>query len=164
MLGSDNSVQQTVKRELPPVALKIGTDALVEKQVRFQDQEFHEQQATILAVTVKKLLHDRKNTNFSPNDFLSNSEIDVLYQVYEELFWWRPGLYSLYFSIRYPNGASLVKQNYVFTLGHDDVRRLKSNLDVVKVETRNGMVSAQDGFEAEPVIWHRCDPKMKRLL
>lgn len=164
VLGSDNSVQQTVKRELPPVALKVGTDALVEKQVRFQDQEFIEQKAAVLAIADKKILHARKHNNFSPDDFLLSPEVSDLYQIYENFCWWRQGQYSLEFSIKSPNGASLFKQRYSFALTNEDVQRLKSNLQVARVEMRNIIFSAQEGFNTEPVIWHWCDPKMTRLM
>ncbi|MGU3359687.1 hypothetical protein ACLBWX_05065 [Methylobacterium sp. M6A4_1b] len=156
-------MQQTVKRELPPVALKIGTDALVEKSVRFQDQNFHEKHSATMSLAIKKLSYSRKSDVFAPVEFLSSIEMQDLYQVYEDFFWWRPGSYSLHFSIKSPNGAKLVKESYIFTLSQEEVYRLKSNLDVIRTDSKNIVMAGQEDFEAKAVFWHWSEPKMTRL-
>lgn len=145
--------RQKVERDQPAIALKLSTSVLSEKFVRFQDANFQDQQRA------------RFNDLQIQHDFLKSSEADYrdktlasrevynLIELYRERFWWRPGKYSLVFSVRSPDRTRLQKASYHFALSQSHVDELRANIDNMAPFIRNMVMAGTPDFDPAVLNW-----------
>jgi len=163
VLGSDSSLQQTVQKELPPVALKVATSSLVERFVRFQDQDFWDRQREALTLTIDKQTYLNKVSKSPSEELLQSAEFDALLRVYKNSFWWRPGTYRVHFTALSPNGASLIERDFHFSLTEHEVEAMRNNLGPVHTDFQNRIFQDDAEYQQVPVIYYWGNARLNPL-
>jgi hypothetical protein len=106
--------RQLVERDQPAIALKVSTQLLLEKFVRFQDLTYHERHEERVA---KVFAHQDFLKKGSPNyreETLQSKEAHDLMEFYKGEFWWKPGKCTATFSIQSSNRAKLRTASFSF--------------------------------------------------
>lgn len=145
--------QQLVEKDSPAIALKVTTELLVEKFVRFQDLAYHEEHRAVLNAMDQQYNFIRTNPTQDRDGVLSSREFYDAVEFYREAFWWRPGRYCVTFAIKSRNHARLVAEQHVFALMQADVDTLQSNVSIVPAWYENIVKADIPGYERRPMIW-----------
>ena len=145
--------KQVVSRETT-VAFKIGTDALLEKYVRFQEPRFSEQSQ---AVTNDLVSHFTFLRNNKPETFvqetLSSKQFRDTLDTIRRGYWWKPGLYTVSFSMQATERIVLRHNTYVFSLSAIDVDAMNQNLATLETDLINTVNSNLPDPTYLPVNW-----------
>ena len=145
--------QQVISRDQPAIAIKIGTESLLEKLVRFQEPRFNE---TIRPALNELINHfdflKKKKDDYVPQT-IESKQYNDLSEARKKAFWWRPGKYQATLKLGSPNKIALTHDTYNFKLTTIDVENLHNNLDVLDSELRNIIKSNLPDFEPEPITW-----------
>ena len=88
--------RQVVSRDQTPIALKIGTESLVEKTVRFQEPRYHETvRPGISAPCGSVEFPEAKRHSDYVSEILSSKELFELTDIRQKSFWWKAGRYDV---------------------------------------------------------------------
>jgi hypothetical protein len=147
--------RQVVGRDQVPIAMKVGTESLIEKFVRFQEPRYHETDRPAISSLIA---HFNFLKRTSPGDYvprtISSKEFFSLVDTRQKSFWWKPGRYQITLSLTSPRRFKLMRSSFYFDLTTVDIDRLKENLSVLESELRNGISSNLPAFKAEPINWN----------
>ncbi|WP_154048469.1 hypothetical protein [Thiomonas intermedia] len=133
--------RQTVSRTQAPVALKVVTENLVDKIIRSTEVKFKDEMEPL-----NRMLLDKINqTNLtSPDDFIaqisSTAEYKKFMRTREQWFWWRAGRYGVDVSIGSPNKVAFKRCSFEFRLEALDVDILKSNINLLDLDSKNAIL------------------------
>lgn len=147
--------KQVVSRDMPPIALKIGTMSLLEKFVRFQDQKYHEDDRPLVnaLITHFNYLKQAKPDTYVA-DTLASKELFSVLEARKKTFWWKAGRYDISISLSSPRKFKLANPDFHFELSVNDVDFLKKNLVGLDTEMTNLVSSNLPDFKIAPLNWN----------
>lgn len=162
---SDNAGnRQVVGRDQTPIALKIGTESLVEKIVRFQEPRYHETvQPAFLRLVAQFNFLKRSGSSDYVSEVLSSKELFELTDIRQKAFWWKAGRYDVNIRLSSPRKFRLTRSQFGFDLTSVDVDQLRQNLDTLTTEMQNVIKSNLPDFEAQPVNWNWANVDVQKM-
>jgi hypothetical protein len=147
--------RQVIGRDQTPIALKIGTESLIEKFVRFQEPRYHEKDRP---VTSNLVAHFNFLKRSKPEDYVSQSlaskELFSVLETRKKAFWWKPGLYQITLRLSSPKKFKLTHSQFNFELTSIDIDRLKENVTTLDVDLRDTISSNIPDFKREAINWN----------
>jgi hypothetical protein len=146
-------IRQSVERESPPIALKLSTNALQEKLIRFQESKFHDSKRPLESAVSNHLNYLRSRTENFRKETLNSKETQALLDFYRQAFWWKAGAYRVVFGVSSPDRASIKNEIYTFSLSQSDVDGLSSNVNTVKMDLEALLNSDLEGFKHPVIPW-----------
>lgn len=155
--------RQIVSRDQSPIAIKIVTESLVEKFVRFQEPRFHAADGSTTRTLVShfNFLKQKTPTGFVPQVLESKEYFSVVEQR-QKWFWWKPGRYEVTLKPRSPQKFKLVSSTFAFELTEVDVDLLRRNVPVIETEIRNVIMSNVPGTKPDQLTWQWASVTMHR--
>lgn len=119
--------RQVVSRDQNPIALKIGTESLVEKFVRFQEPRYHESlRPPMNSLMAHFSFLKRSGDPDYVQKALVSKELYELVDARRKSFWWRAGRYDVTLKLSSPKRFSLPHSRYAFKLTSAAVDDLKA--------------------------------------
>jgi len=95
--------RQVVSRDQTPIALKIGTESLVEKFVRFQEPKYHD---TVRPSMLDLIAHvnflKRSGDPEYVEKLLVSKECFNAIEMSQKSFWWQAGTYAIFLNLSSP--------------------------------------------------------------
>ena len=163
---TDNSGnKQVVSRDESPIALKIGTESLIEKFVRFQESRYHKADRP----SIQNLLaHFNYLKQENPDQYVENTlkskELFSVLEIRQKSFWWKAGRYIIELKLRSPQKFDLSGSKFYFSLSESDIDLMRKNIKAIETELRNIISSNLPDFQNQPLNWnwasvdiHRCN-------
>lgn len=155
--------KQIISRDQSPIAIKVSTQTLLEKFVRFQEPRFHQSDKPTTQTLVAHFNYLKQQ---SPDTFvadvLASKELFTVLEGRQKWFWWKPGHYELILNPRSPQKFKLVDTSFSFELSTVDVDHLKKNLVILETEIRNLISSNLPDYTALPINWQWANVNMLR--
>jgi hypothetical protein len=146
--------KQIISRDQTPIAIKITTQILFEKLVRFQEPRFHEADRALGQALVAHFnFLKQKNPNTFVPDVLESKELYAVVEGKQKWFCWKPGRYEVELKIKSPQSFRFTDSRFAFELPAVDVDHLKKNLGLIDTEIRNVISSNMPGFKPQPVSY-----------
>jgi len=153
--------RQVISRDQVPIALKIGTESLIEKLVRFQEPRYHEEDRRVL---LNLTAHNNFLKRSSPTDHiaqtLSSRECSSVIETRQNSLWWKAGCYQITLLLTSPRKFKLKHSQFHFDLTSIDIDRLKQNTSAIESDLRNIISSESPDFTLEPVNWNWATVKL----
>lgn len=160
----DAGNRQVVGRDQAPIALKIGTESLVEKLVRFQEPRYYETvRPALLRLMAQFNFLNRSGTSDYVTEILSGKELFELTDIRQKSFWWKAGRYSVTIRLSSPRKFSLTRSQFAFDLTSFDVDQLRQNLDTLTTEIQNVIKSNLPDFQPQPVNWNWAHVDVQKI-
>lgn len=153
--------QQVVERDEVPVALKLGTTSLVQRFVRFQEPAYHDSLEPLMSDLVAHFNHLKRTDPEFVTKTIASQEIHTVIEARKQSFWWKPGKYSLRFSLNSLDRISVRNDQAEFTLTASDIERLRANLDVLKIELENLVKSNIEDQAPPPIVWNWVNTNLR---
>jgi hypothetical protein len=158
--------RQTFTRDLSPIAVKIGTQAPLEKFVRFQETIYHDAMRTLTEAVVNHFTFLKRGAEpevYVPQ-LLGSKEFAALNEGRLNSFWWKQGRYTLTVRPSSPTRFDLLHADFEFTLSPADVNHLKRNLAALEADLRNTANSNLKEHAREPIHWQWVYPTLSRKI
>jgi hypothetical protein len=146
--------QQVGIKDQVPIALKIGTESLIEKYVRFQEERFGENERERMSELVAHFNHLKRTDPDYVATTLKSKQFFDLIEMREKWFWWRAGSYTVTLKLSSAKKFTLAHSRYTFKLTDLDVQRLKQNLETLRTDITNIVNSNLPDFKHVPVSWN----------
>jgi len=147
--------RQVIERDQTPIALKIGTESLIEKFVRFQEPRYHE---TDRPVMLNLIAHFNFLKQSNPDNYvsqaLSSKELFSVLETRQKAFWWKPGYYQITLRLSSPKKFKLLRSQFGFELTSIDIDRMKDNLNNLETELKDIISSNLPDFKSESINWN----------
>jgi hypothetical protein len=160
-IRDDAGNRSVISRDQEPVALKIGTESLVEKFVRFQEPRYHD---AIRPLFVNLLTHFNFLKQSGDPDYiakvLASKELFDLLDARKKAFWWKPGQYQLTVKLSSTKKVAIAQDQFRFDLSSLDVDHLKQNLANLDTELQNVLKSNLPDFKLEPINWNWANVRL----
>lgn len=155
--------KQIVGKDQTPIALKVGTQSLLEKFVRFQEPRFHEldSELTQVLITHFNFLKQRNQDSFV-SEVLSSKEYFSVVTQRQNWFWWKPGRYEVTLKPSSPQTFQLDRKSFMFEISSAEVDLLRKNLSNIEIELKNRILSNDPNAKSEPFSWHWVNVKTLR--
>lgn len=155
--------KQIVSRDQTPIAIKVGTQTLLEKFVRFQEPRFHQADKPPTQTLVAHFNYlKQKSPDTFVSEVLASKELFAVLEGRQKWFWWKPGRYELTLRPRSPQKFKLIEPSFAFELSAVDVDHLKKNLVILDTEIRNLISSNLHDFKATPINWQWANVSVLR--
>lgn len=155
--------RQIIKQDQAPIALKIGTELLVEKFVRFQELRYYETERPLM---LNLIAHFNFLKRSSPENYvsqvLSSKELFSVIETRQKAFWWKPGHYQITLRLSSPKKFKLTHSQFDFELTSVDIDRLKENLNTIKIELKNIISSNSPDFKREDINWNWANVNVQK--
>lgn len=156
--------RQVVSRDQTPIALKIGTESLVEKFVRFQEPRYQETIRPAFSNLLAQFNFLKRSGDAGyVQKVLESKELFELSDVRAKSFWWKPGCYSVTVKLSSPRKFELKNPRFSFHLTPIDVDQLKQNVDTMAVDLCNVIQSNLPDFQAQPINWNWANVSIQRV-
>ena len=147
--------RQIIERDQTPIAIKIGTESLIEKFVRFQEPRYHEIDRPAISDLIAHFnFLKRSNPENYVSQTLSSKELFSVLETRQKAFWWKPGHYQIILRLSSPKKFSLTHSLFDFTLTSIDIDRLKENLNNLEIDLKNIIQSNLPDFQNEVINWN----------
>lgn len=147
--------RQIVRRDQTPIALKVGTESLIEKFVRFQEPRYHEADRPVMSDLIAHFNYLKRS---NPADYvtqtLSSKELFSVLETRQKLFWWKAGRYQVTLNLSSPKKFKLAQSEFYFELTSLDIDRLKQNIATIESDLRDIISSNLPDFKAQPINWN----------
>ena len=155
--------RQIVGKDQTPIAIKVVTQSLLEKFVRFQEPRFHaaDGPTTRTLVSHFNFLKQKAPDGFVTN-VLESKEFFSVVELRQKWFWWKPGRYELTLKPRSPQKFQLIGSKFAFELQEIDVDMLRRNVPLIDTEIRNIIMSNVPEAKPEPLLWQWANVTMLR--
>lgn len=147
--------KQIVSRDQSPIAIKIGTESLLEKFVRFQEPRYHESDRPLIQGLVAHFnyLKQAKPDTYVA-DVLASKELFSLLEARKKSFWWKAGRYAAEVKVTSPQSFNILSSKFNFELTANDVALLERNIATLETEVKNIISSNLPDFNAQPLNWN----------
>jgi hypothetical protein len=147
--------KQIISRDQSPIAIKIGTQSLLEKFVRFQESSYHESDRPLIQALIAQFnfLKQTKPIDYV-QETLNSKELFSLVEARKKSFWWKEGRYDIEVRITSPQKFSILNSYFYFELSKNDVFFLERNLDTLETDIKNIISSNLPDFESQPFNWN----------
>lgn len=137
----DGVTDQIIQRDMQPIFLKLNTSTSTDRLIRFQVQNFIEENNKRIEQLSTLEIQLKKKAAASPCDYQSEFFSNTLYLDYlnfiKKSFWWRAGEYTVNFYVKSPVNISQEKKIFKFTLDQSQVNSLNENIETVDLTFRN---------------------------
>jgi hypothetical protein len=155
--------RQVVGRDQSPIAIKVGTQTLLEKFVRFQEPRYHESDRPLIQALVAhfNFLKQTNPENYV-SEVLASKELFSLLDARKKSFWWKAGRYDAEVQLSSPQKFRLIDSRFHFELTTNDVERLASNITTSEVDLKNIISSNLPDFQAQPLNWNWANVDVHR--
>lgn len=162
-IRDDAGNRQVVSRDQVPIALKIGTESLVEKFVRFQEPRYHEAVRPALSNLIAHLNFLRRSGDADyTSKLLASKEFFDVVDSRQKSFWWRAGRYDVSLKLSSPKKFTLTHVQYRFELTQIDVDQLRQNVETLKTELENVLKSDLPGFQPQAINWNWANVDVRK--
>jgi len=155
--------KQVVSRDQSPIAIKVGTQSLLEKFVRFQEPRYHENDRPLIQGLVS---HFNYLKQAKPDAYvaetLASKELFELLEARRKAFWWKPGRYDIELRLSSPQKFNMSSGGFHFDLTENDVQPLQRNLAAMESDVKNIVSSNSPDFQAQPVNWNWANVDLLR--
>ncbi|MFH1951585.1 MAG: hypothetical protein ABIL06_08205 [Pseudomonadota bacterium] len=162
-ISDASGICQVIGRDQTPIALKIGTESLIEKFVRFQEPRYHESDRP---VTSNLIAHFNFLKRSDPDSYvsqtLSSKELFSVFETRKKAFWWKPGHYQFTLKLSSTKKFKLTHSKFDFELTSIDIDRLKENIDTLEVELKNTISSNLPDFKQEAIDWNWANVNVQK--
>ncbi len=157
--------KQVVGRDQSPIAIKIGTQSLLEKFVRFQEPRYHESDRPLIQALVAHFnyLKQSKPTTYVA-EVHASKELFSLLEARKKSFWWKAGRYNIEVKITSPQTFNLLNSSFHFELTQNDVALLERNVTNVETDLHNIISSNLPDFQAQPLNWNWANVDVHRSM
>lgn len=156
--------RQVVGRDQTPIALKIGTESLIEKFVRFQEPLYHENDRTVMSDLIAHLnFLMRNNSENYVEQVLSSKEYLSVLETRQNSFWWKPGHYKITFKLSSSKKFKLKHSQFGFELTSFDINRLKENKTTLDSQLKNIISTNLPNFEAQAINWNWANVDVQKI-
>jgi len=147
--------KQVVSKDQSPIAIWIGSESLVEKLIRFQEQKFHDTDRRNRQELVAhfNFLQESVSENI-PEAMLKSKEYFNTVDFQKKWFWWKPGKYTIRFKLSSNTLFKLNTDDLYFEYSLSDVNNLNKNLSTIEAEIKNIIHMETEGYEDIPVNWN----------
>jgi hypothetical protein len=155
--------KQIVGKDQTPIAIKVGTDSLLEKFVRFQEPRFHvaDGKTTRELVSHFGFLKQREPDAFV-SQVLASKEFFSVVDQRQKWFWWKPGRYQVTLKPSSPQAFNLEGATFAFELTSIEVDSLRKNIPLVQTEISNIINSNVPDSKPEQITWQWANVAMLR--
>jgi hypothetical protein len=155
--------QQTVTRDQTPVALRLGTESLVEKFVRFQEPHYHEADRPPFSKLVAFFNHLRRTdeTNCVEKALVSQELHDVV-ERRRNSFWWKEGRYEVVIRLRSPRAFRLERSKFSFSLTQPDIAKLMQNVEAVRLDLEQAIKSNLPDYQFVQLKWNWASVRVEQ--
>jgi hypothetical protein len=154
---------QFVERDYSPIALFLIRNGLIERFFRFQDPLFRSKNMTLLRAAADCQVYLKKTKTDYHQELIDSREVHACLDFYERYFSWKPGKYTVTFTVRSPNKADLTKSSYTFELKSYEIDELRKNLPLFKIEAINLIKGDIEGYKPEEVKWQWVSTSLERV-
>lgn len=147
--------QQTITRDQTPIALRLGTESLVEKFVRFQQPHYHEADRPLFSKLVAFFNHLRRiNDPDYVQKSLASQELHDVVERRRSSFWWKQGRYDVTIRLRSPKPFGLPRSRFQFSMTQADIVKLEQNIDAVRFDLEQAIKSNLPDHKIVPLTWN----------
>ena len=155
--------KQIVGKDQTPIAIKVVTQSLLEKLVRFQEPGFHAADRRITSTLVShfNFLKHKSPDGFVPQVLESKEYFSVVEQR-QKWFWWKPGRYEITLKLGSPQKFQLLSSKFAFELQEVDVDQLRRNIPLIDTEIRNTVMSNVRDVKPDQFTWQWANVTMLR--
>jgi hypothetical protein len=147
--------RQVIGRDQTPIALKIGTESLIEKFVRFQEPRYHETDRPVISNLIAHVNFLKRS---KPEDYvspaISSKELFSVLETRQKAFWWKSDHYQVAFRLSSPKKFKLTHSQFNFELTSLDIDRLKENITTLEIELKDVISSNLPDFKKEAINWN----------
>lgn len=155
--------KQIVGRDQSPIAIKIGTQSLLEKFVRFQEPRYHECDRPLVQTLVAHYNYLRLiKPDTYVDEVLGSKELFSLLDARKKSIWWKAGKYEIELKLRSPQKFILKGSCFKFELTKNDVELLEKNVSIIETELKNIISSTLPDFESQPLNWNWANVDVHR--
>ncbi len=154
---------QFVEREYSPIALVLNRDGVIERLFRFQDPSFHAKHKMLVRAVTDYQAYLKKTKTDYQQELLDSKPVHDLLEFYQQYFFWKPGKYTVTFSVKSPNRVIFTESSYIFEFKPYEVEDLKKNLPLFKTVTVNLIKSDIAGHKPEEVKWSWISTALDRV-
>ena len=152
-----------VSREENPIALKIGTESLVVKVVRFQEPRYHETVRPALSSLLTQFNFLKRNDSEYVSKTLASKERFELLETRRKSFWWKAGRYDLTIKLSSPRKFRLTQSQFAFDLTSIDIDHLRQNVEALATDIQNVINSNLPDFQEQPVEWNWANVDIQKV-
>lgn len=149
-----------ISKNQAAIALKIGTVALAEKLVGFQDLEFLTGARERLNSLMEHQAHLGKTTDEPNKETLKSKQFAEWRDYYERHFCWEVGSYNVNAQLHLLGVKKTTTRTWQFRLSALDVDRLKKNLDEVS-RCLTEMIDPPDPEDRRDYSWTWINPTLE---
>jgi hypothetical protein len=155
--------RQIVSKDQTPIAIKVNTQALFEKFVRFQESRFHaaDGPTTRALVTHFNFLKQKSPDSFV-QEVLNSKELFSVVDQRQKWFWWKPGRYVVSVRPNSPQKFDQVENSFAFELSDVDLDNLKGNIPYIDLELKNIINSNLPNPESHQFQWQWANIQISR--
>lgn len=155
--------QGRLQKDKVPIAIKITTETLLERFIRFQEPRFRETDRPIFMDLVAHFEHlERTAKDDHIKAALESKELFALLDSREKSFWWKAGTYTVWLRPSSASRFSLASPIcYKFTLERWMADALRRNIAQNRIEVENAMRSAGPGPLPPQVRWNWVNPDLR---
>ncbi len=147
----------SVEKSLPPIIVKISTGNFVQVFIQFQDLHFGSELAKASSGFQKHFhfIREKKTklTKEDIDDAIDCKEFEEIMDFQKSSFRWKKGRYELMFNIQSPNRYKMTKTKFVFNLTQHDADALRTNLDHIRTNYRQTLLTNVEGYKYETIPW-----------
>lgn len=155
--------KQIISKHQTPIAIKVVTQSLVDKFVRFQEPRFHDADGSTTRALVShfNFLKQKAPDGFVPQVLESKEYFSVVDQR-RKWFWWKPGRYEITLKPSSPQKFELTSPTFAFELQEVDIDLLRRNVSLIDTEIRNTIISNIPDMKPEKLAWQWANVSMLR--
>jgi len=157
---ASNVKQGYMVKDQLPIALKIGTSALVEKTMRFQEPRFSESHDSIVEALVEHFNFLKGKDPDYVNSILKSKEYWAVADFRSKSIWWKEGRYDLTLQPATTKKVNVQRQRYSFVLSRINIDRLRENSTILNTDLENTIKSNLPGFQMPMLQWNWVYPEL----
>jgi hypothetical protein len=152
--------RQVISKEQTAIGFKVGTESLLEKFVRFQEDRFWmDTQSPYSQLLAHFSFLKSKDPDYITKTLQSKEYHDVV-EAHKRAFWWKPGVWFVKFTMGSPHKLKVRPHLFKFRLTQFDVDALKLNLAEIDREFENIVESNKPDYKLKPVTWNWRSPAL----
>lgn len=155
--------KQIISRDQTPIAIKVFTQSVFEKSLRFLDLKYIEADKTVGAPLLDQFAFLKaQHPDTYVAQALASQELHNFIASRQAFFGWKPGTYTVTMKISSPQRFKFKVDTFSFSLSASDVILLKQNINFIDVDMKNTINSNTPGSVATEFQWQWVNPKIER--
>ncbi|MBI4970557.1 MAG: hypothetical protein HZC17_01790 [Candidatus Omnitrophica bacterium] len=143
-----------ISKRQPAIALKVGTVALVEKLIGFQDFEFQRKRNDLYKNLIEFYNHVKKIHPLAfQNETLESREFASVVEFFKKEFFWKQGIYTARIDIFLVGKKKPATQSFSFPLSDSEIERLNENLSEIERVIKDATAPPPENKKQELYNW-----------